>query len=336
MKPSLARNLDDIVRKAIGHAAPTPALVVFDTRSPLAQLLADGYRAALPHAVFVDLTPADSECVRGVMDAVGALPPGSLVVLVQSTRFDMGVSRFRLELFRRRLQVIEHPHLGRMQASELPIYVDALAYDPAYYRVLGGALKARIDAAGTIRLVSPFGDLVYAGPFEDTKLNVGDYTGAANVGGQFPIGEVFTEPVDLGEINGVVPIAAFGAQDFSVVFLDEPFALRIERGQVVEAPGAPPAFAEILASIAAEEGPVWVRELGFGINRALTATRRVNDVSTYERMCGIHLSLGAKHAVYAKPGFNKRRTRFHVDVFCAPTRVEIDDAVVFAEGEYRV
>ncbi len=336
MEPSLAQNLDDIVRKALGHTAPTAALVVADGQSALARLLAEGYRAALPHAVFVDF---DTIPVSGVMEAVGAVPPGGLVVLVQSTRFEMGDFRFRLELFRRGLHVIEHPHLGRIPAHEVPVYVDALAYDPAWYRGLGGALKGRIDAARTIRLVSPLGELDYGGPFEDAKLNVGDYTGFTNVGGQFPIGEVFTEPVDLGAVNGVVPVAAFGAEDFSVTFLDVPFALRIERGQVVEAPGAPPAFAAILATIAAEEGPVWVRELGFGLNRALTRTRRVNDVSTYERMCGIHMSLGAKHAVYPKAGFSKRRTRFHVDVFAAPDRVEIDDAVVFEDpgegGRYR-
>ncbi|MES2644373.1 MAG: hypothetical protein V4850_33110 [Myxococcota bacterium] len=329
MEHSLARNLDDVVRKALGHAAPTPALVVSDRQSALARLLADGYRAALPHAAFVDF---DAATVPDVMAAVGALPPGSLVVLVQSTRFEMGDFRFRLELFRRGLHVVEHPHVGRLPEDEAGVYVDALAYDPAYYRGLGAALKARIDGAGAIVVVSAAGVLTYGGPFEDAKLNVGDYTGFTNVGGQFPIGEVFTEPVDLEAVSGTVGIAAFGAGDFSVTFMDTPFGIVIERGRVVAAPDAPPAFHAILREIAAEEGQVWVRELGFGINRAMTATRRVTDVSTYERMCGVHMSLGAKHAVYPKAGFSKRKTRFHVDVFCAAERVEVDGAVVFAGG----
>ena len=332
MESTLARNLDDLVRHAIGHAAPTAALVVSDAHSPLARLLANGYRAALPHAAHLDF---DRVGGPAVLAAVDTLAPGSLVVLVQSTRFELGDFRFRLELFRRGLHVVEHPHVARMRDDELPVYVDALAYDPAWYRGLGAALKARIDAARVIRLASAFGELVYTGPFEDTKRNVGDYTGFPAVGGQFPIGEVFTEPVDLEAVTGVVPIAAFGADDFSVTFLDAPFALHIARGQVVDAPGAPPAFAAILAAIAAEERVVWVRELGFGLNRALSPTRRVNDVSTYERMSGIHMSLGAKHAVYPKPGFAKRRTRFHVDVFAAPDRVRVDDTVVYADGAWR-
>lgn len=323
---ALARNLDDLARKAIGHAAPTPALVVFDTCSYLARELAEGWRAALPHATCLDY---HSVTVPEAMVVIDALPAGSLVVLVQSTRFDLGEFRFRLELFKRGLHVVEHPHIGRIPPEEAPVYVDALAYDPAYFRGLGGALKARIDPARSIRVVTAHGVLAYEGPFEDARLNVGDYANLQNVGGQFPIGEVFTEPVALEGVNGVVSIAAFGAEDFSVYFAEPPFAVHIAGGRVIAAPDAPPEFHAILAAIAETEGTVWVRELGFGINRALTRTRRVSDVGAYERMCGVHLSLGAKHAVYAKPGMSKRRSRFHVDIFCATDRVEIDDEVAF-------
>lgn len=331
MLATLVRNLDAIVRDAFGHSAPTPALIVHDGRSALARLLTEGYRAALPHARAVDF---DTATIADVMAAIDAMPPGALVVLVESTRFDMGDFRFRLELFRRGLAVIEHPHVGRMADHELATYVDALAYDAAYYRGTGAALKSRLDPAARVQVVTRLGSLVYRGPFEDTKRNVGDYTGMPNLGGQFPIGEVFTEPVDLDGVNGTVAIASFGAEDFSVTFLDTPFPLHVERGRVIGAPGAPAAFHAILEAIAAAEGEVWVRELGFGLNRAMTPARRVRDVSTYERMCGVHLSLGAKHAVYPKPGFNKRKTRFHVDVFCATDRVEIDGATVFTDGAW--
>ena len=325
---ALVRNLDDLARKAIGHAAPTAALVVFDTCSVLARALAEGWRAALPHATCLDY---HSVTVAEAMVLIDALPVGSLVVLVQSTRFDLGEFRFRLELFKRGLHVVEHPHVGRIPAEEAAVYADALAYDPAYFRGLGRALKARIDPARTIRVVTAHGVLAYDGPFEGTRLNVGDYANLPTVGGQFPIGEVFTEPVALEGVNGVVSIAAFGAEDFSVYFADPPFAVHIAGGRVVAAPEAPPEFHAILAAIVETEGTVWVRELGFGINRALTRTRRVTDVSAYERMCGVHLSLGAKHAVYTKPGLSKRRARFHVDIFCATDRVEIDDKVAFVD-----
>ena len=331
---NLAQNLADIAAHAFGHAPPTPALLLYDRASPLARLLVEGYRAALPHAAALDLEAVGS---AAAMAAASALPAGSLVVLVESTRFEVAEvagGRLRLELFRRGLQVIEHPHVGRVPEAELPVYIDALAYDPGYLRPLGAALKARIDAAARIELRSPLGDLRYDGPFEGARLNVGDYTGMANVGGQFPIGEVFTEPVELTAVNGQVAIGAFGAGDFSVSFPERPFALQIEAGRVVGVEGAPPAMRQILDEISAHEGEVWVRELGFGLNRAMGRARRLHDVSAYERMCGVHLSLGAKHAVYPKPGFERKKTKYHVDVFAWADRVEIDGAVVFAGEAY--
>jgi len=332
----VAQNVAGVVAHALRHAPPTPALVLHDRASPLARLLAEGYRAALPHAGVLDV---DALGTAAAVAAAVALPAGSLVVLVESTRFDVAEvagGRLRLELFRRGLHVIEHPHVGRVPEAELPVYVDALAYDPGQLRPLGAALKARIDRAARIELRSALGVLRYDGPFEAARLNVGDYAGMAHVGGQFPIGEVFTEPVDLEGVHGTVAIGAFGAADFSVRFPEPPFALQIARGRVVGAVGAPPEVGEILAEIAAHEGEVWVRELGFGLNRAMTRARRLHDVSAYERMCGVHLSLGAKHAVYPKAGFERKKTKFHVDVFAWADRVEIDGAVVYEGDAYQI
>jgi leucyl aminopeptidase (aminopeptidase T) len=264
------------------------------------------------------------------------MTPGDLVVLVQSSRFFPAEHRFRIGLFERGLKVIEHPHLGKMLGPDISAYVDALAYDSPYYRSVGPALKRRIDGAGRIRVTGEGGSLLYASRFEDAKLNIGDYRGRKNVGGQFPIGEVFTEPADLTGVDGEIPLFAYGDSDFRVAVPASPIRLRIEAGIVVGARDAPPEFDAVLAAIRAEEEVVRVRELGFGLNRALTRDRRVSDVGSYERMCGIHLSLGSKHAIYAKPGLSRRKTKFHVDVFVAVDQVEIDGEVVFSGGAYRV
>lgn len=328
----LVGHLRGLLGDAIVHAPPTPALVLVDHASPLARRLAGGYRLALPHARVVDV---DAAPLAEVWGAIDALPPGALVVLVQSTRFPLAEFRARLALFQRGLAVVEHPHLGRVPEAEAEVYVDALAYDPAYFRGTGRALKARLDVAAAVVVRTAAGALVWRGPFEPARLNVGDYAGMASVGGQFPIGEVFTEPVDLTGLDGAVSVSAYGAEDFSVAFV-EPFALRVEAGRVRDAPGAPPAFARILATIAAVEREVWVRELGFGLNRALGPARRLSDVSAYERMCGVHLSLGARHAVFPKPGFPRRKGGFHVDVFVDAPEVWVDGRVVHRRGEWTV
>jgi aminopeptidase len=325
------RHVGDILTHAILHTNQR-AVVVADERSALSRTLAGAYRACLPNAAYVSF---DSVSPEEVLQSFADLTAGDLVVLIQSTNFRLGEFRIRVELFKRGLKVIEHPHLGRMQESECATYIDALAYDPAYYRGVGGALKRLIDAAPGAVVESGGERLVYASAFEPAKLNVGDYSGMTNVGGQFPIGEVFTEPLDLESVNGRVRIFVFGDTEFSVNVPPSPITLEIERGRVTRAFDSTPDFDQVLAQIRADE-EVLVREFGFGMNRALTAERRVSDIGTYERMCGIHLSLGAKHGVYTKPGLNRRHTRFHVDVFAQTESVTLGDQVVFRDGAWCV
>jgi aminopeptidase len=304
--------------------------MVYDEESELSRQLAQGYRLAIPEATFLNFehhTPVE------ILDAFDQLSEGDLVVLIQSTSFRLNQFRIRLELFKRKLKVIEHPHLARILPEEYGIYLDALAYDPDYYRSYGPALKDRIDHCQEIRIYCGEDLLSYCSPFEEAKLNIGDYRKMKNTGGQFPIGEVFSEPKEISRVNGTASLFAFGDQEFRVHAVEKPFSIRVENGTLVESSGAPPEFHAVLDEIRKEEEKVWVRELGFGLNRAMTRDKRVADISTYERMCGIHLSLGGKHSIYTKPGFPKSN-RFHVDVFVAADRVNIGDETVFVDGRY--
>ncbi|QYF91818.1 hypothetical protein KY495_13550 [Massilia sp. PAMC28688] len=328
-----AAHLRDVLAMVVEHDARQRALVVFDTRCDLARALAEGYRRNLPHAQFIDF---DGVTPDTVLAAFRQLSASDLVVLVQSTNFRLEAFRIRVELFKLGLKVIEHVHLSRMPGLQGVSYIDALAYDPAYYRGVGKALKARIDAASRAVVQGGGEQLVFDSPLEPAKLNVGDYSGMNNVGGQFPIGEVFTEAQDLEAVSGRVQVHVFGDTSYLVNRPAQPITLVIERGRVVEAIGATPEFDKLMAIIRADEGEVWLRELGFGMNRAFTRERRVNDIGTYERMCGIHLSLGAKHGVYPKPGFKRKDARYHVDVFAVTDAVYLDDEQVYRDGQWCV
>lgn len=322
-----ARHVGDILGHAIEHGPGHDAIVVADSRCGLARLLAAAYRTALPEAMYLDF---DAAAPEEILAAFANRQAGDLVVLVQSQSFRLEAFRIRVDLFKRGLKVIEHPHLSRIAEVEYDTYVDSLAYDPTYYRVVGHALKARIDRAGGAVLDTGDARLVYDSPFEEAKLNIGDYATLKNVGGQFPIGEVFTEPRDLERVNGRVRIFMFGDSDFRTNAPAQPITLVIERGRVTGVIDSTPHFDEVLAKIRADEEP-WVRELGFGMNRALTRTRRVSDVGTYERMCGVHLSLGAKHGVYEKALVKRKTAKYHVDVFPATERMLLDGEVVFTD-----
>ncbi|MDB5906393.1 MAG: hypothetical protein JWP34_507 [Massilia sp.] len=326
-------HLRDVLTLVVEHGAENAALVVYDTRSDLARALTEGYRRNLPGATFIDFDGVEA---AEVLAAFSRLQSEDLVVLIQSTNFRLEAFRIRVELFKLDLKVIEHVHLSRMPGAQGAHYIESLAYDPAYYRGVGQALKARIDGASSATVDSGGETLVFASKLEPAKLNIGDYSGMNNIGGQFPIGEVFTEAQDLEAVNGRVRVHVFGDTSYLVNRPATPITLVIERGRVVRAENATPEFDRLLDIIRADEGEVWVRELGFGMNRAFTRERRVNDIGTYERMCGIHLSLGAKHGVYPKPGFKRKDARYHVDIFAVTEAVYLDAQLVYRDGAWQV
>ncbi len=330
------KHVRDILCLSMEHTDEHAALVVYDQRCELAKALGEAYQRALPKAKILNF---DQVTPQVIFDEFDRLAPADLVVLIQSTNFRLEAFRIRVELFKRSLKVIEHPHLERMHGAEqICFYLESLAYDSAYYRGVGRALKEKIDQAPHGVVDTGDGDqLVFASPFELAKLNIGEYTGMRNIGGQFPIGEVFTEAKDLEAVNGRIKVPVFGDTTFSVNKPDKPITLVISKGRVVDAVDSTEEFDKVLANIRADEaGEVWVRELGFGMNRAFTKDRMVSDIGTYERMCGIHLSLGAKHGLYKKPYFEGKTMKHHVDVFAATESVTLGDVVVYRDGPWVV
>ncbi|NVM75226.1 hypothetical protein FHW83_001006 [Duganella sp. SG902] len=328
------RNLRDTLSHAIEHRAPHAALIVYDTRTDLNRVLTEAYRRVVPAAQFVDFDSTTPEVILGMFERLRA---GDLVVLVQSTSFRMDAYRIRIELFKRGLKVIEHVHLSRMPGQQGLHYIDSLAYDPAYYRSVGHALKARIDRAQHGAVDSGDGArLVFASPFESAKLNIGDYSGMTNVGGQYPLGEVFTEARDLEAVSGRARIFVFGDTKFLVNRPETPITIVVDKGRVVGAENSTPEFDNMLSIIREHEGEVWLRELGFGMNRAFSRERMVDDIGTYERMCGIHLSLGAKHGVYTKPQLKRKDARYHIDVFAVTDGVYLDDDLIYRNGAWEI
>lgn len=327
------KHVRDILTLAFEHDSTHAALVVWDGQCGLSLALAAAYRRCLPDAKFLDFDALAPETIRAAFEQ---LVPSDLVVLIQTSSFRLDAFRLRVELFKLGLKVIEHPHLGRMPGAEALLYIDSLAYDPDYVRRVGIALKTHINSAATGVLDSGGEQLFFSSGFEPAKMNIGDYRAMKNVGGQFPIGEVFTESLDLEAVNGRVRIFVFGDTQFSVNKPAQPITLVIEQGRVTAALDSTPEFDKVLEQIRADEGEVWLREVGFGLNRTFTRDILVSDIGTYERMCGIHLSLGAKHGSYTKPQIRRADARYHVDVFAITESLRLGDAEVYHDAAWQV
>ncbi len=326
------KNIGDILTFSIEHRSPQKALVVYDTSAGLARILTDAYRTSLPDARFINF---DTVTKEEVISAFEMMAPNDLVVLVQSSNFLLNEFRIRLHLFSRKLKVIEHMHLYRNTEDVWDVYIDALAYDKDWYRSVGPRLKNKLEGTHELRIKAMGQELVVTGGLESPKLNIGDYAGMENVGGTFPIGEVFTEGKDFSRMNGSVMIYAFAGGDFCVN-MHEPFRIDIREGIVVGwDKDAPKGFTDIVEAIRLYERPL-IREIGFGLNRAITKERYLQDITAFERIYGMHLSMGEKHSVFKKEGITTSKTKFHVDLFPLVEQVTSDGVVLFENGKYVV
>jgi aminopeptidase len=337
MNETLLRNAithtKDILTHSFHHdALRSRALVIFDREFGLTDILTSAYRANLPHAQFVDFATLTKDTAMAHFDA---LSPGDLVILIQSSNFRLDDFRIRLHLFKQKLHVIEHMHLYRNTEDAWDVYINALAYDTAWYHTKGHKLKSVLETASTLRISSGTHTLTVNGGLESPKLNIGDYTGMDNVGGTFPIGEVFTEARTLSSVNGSFLVYAFADRDFAVQMYT-PFRVDVRDGLVVGCDdSAPENFRAVLAEVTSQERP-FVREIGFGLNRAITKERFVNDITAFERILGLHLSMGEKHSVYKKEDITTHKSRYHVDLFPVVDTVYADDTLIFKNGEYLV
>lgn len=324
------QNVTDIVEHAIEHTSTHQALVIYDTEDGLTRIITEAYRRTLPNAHFIDFATQTKDVL---MATFAKLSPQDLVILIQTSNFRLDEFRIRLHLFSLGLKVIEHLHLYRNTEETWETYVNALAYDKEWYRTMGPKLKARLETTDTLRIQAGTAELTITGGVEVPKLNIGDYTGMENVGGTFPIGEVFTEAKDFSLMNGSILIYAFAGADFHIN-MHEPFRVDIKEGLIIRwADDAPQAFIDVVELVKSYERPL-IREVGFGLNRAITREHYLKDITAFERIYGMHFSLGEKHSVYKKEGITTHKTKFHVDLFPVVNMVYADGETIFDGGKY--
>ncbi len=324
------KNVTDILTIAIEKKAHERVLVVYDKEYELTEIITEAYRNAVPDAEFIDFNAVTKDVVISAFDAMS---PRDIVVLIQSTDFRLNEFRIRIHLFQKKLKVIDHLHLVRNTPDSWETYINAIAYDPDWYRTMGHRLKFILENTSELQIETDQTVLKVTGGLEIPKLNIGDYTGMENIGGTFPIGEVFTEAKNLENMNGSILVYSFAGTDYNTA-MHEPFRVDIKDGIVTGwSDNAPTLFSEIVALVKTNERAI-IREIGFGLNRAITREQYLKDITAFERILGLHVSLGEKHTVYKKQGITADKTRFHVDLFPVVHKVYADGKLIFDDGKY--
>ena len=137
-------------------------------------------------------------------------------------------------------------------------------------------------------------------------------------------------------MNGSCYIYGYADTATFTIDMHEPFRVEVKDGLIVGwDKNAHASFGKIIATISEFECPL-VREIGFGLNRAITRERYMQDITAFERILGLHFSLGEKHSVYKKEGITAHKAKFHVDVFPLVDRVLVDGEVIFQDRKYLV
>ncbi|MBC7406237.1 MAG: hypothetical protein H7230_02080 [Candidatus Parcubacteria bacterium] len=340
MKDDLQRkadqNIKDILELSLKHHLDSKlqkTLVIYDNQTTLAHILTEAYRCNLLGADYIDF---DTSSQIDLIHKFNTLGPGDLVALIQSSNFRLNDFRIRLYLFNRGIKVIEHMHLHRNCQSTWPMYIDSLAYDIEYLTSQSHSIEQALLSAKSLTISYNNQSCLVDSPLEIPKLNIGQYDAMANIGGTYPIGEIFTESQNLQAINGRIWVYAFANSAFEVELAPSPFWLEINNGIITNwDPTTPPSFVTVLNKVQKSES-LLIRELGFGINRAFSRRPEllIKDITAFERICGMHMSIGHKHSVYKKSGYPTHKARYHIDIFIQADIIETDTQVIWEGLDY--
>ena len=330
------QNIADILKYSIKYDVNCQqALVVFDTQTNLSEILTNAYKQSLPEGRFVDFDSVNQEELIIMFDS---LEPQDLVVLIQSSNFRLNEFRIRLNLFARGLKVIEHMHLYRNPLATESVYIDSLAYDQKYLIEQSSTINQALTEAKSLYIEYNRNSCFIDSPLEIPKLNIGQYEGMTNIGGTYPIGEVFTESRVLEAVNGRISVYAFANSDFELELAPVPFTLDIEYGRITKwSKQTPSSFIEVLEKVKQTEDLV-IRELGFGINKAISKDPDylIKDITAFERVCGMHMSIGQKHSVYKKKDYPAHKARYHIDIFIQADLIQTDTIVIWEDEAYKI
>ena len=290
----------------------------------------------------------------------------SMVILVQSTNFRLDDFRIRAHLQRINVWCIEHTHLEYYKSDEIWTYINTLSLDLDRYSKIWNNIKELFNKSNDLEIHSwNWSVLKITWWFEDVKMNTWEFYHDSNMDkwfiekrySTFPIWEVFTEARDFSSVNWEVAIYAFPDSNFQIIFLDKPIIIEIKESKIVSVNkinivnifplnseseminniNIHPEFIKVLEKIYnSEDNEIYIRELWFWMNTNVWKSKRLRDVSAYERNCWFHMSIWKWHNIYRKKFSKKITQRFHIDIFPDVNKINLWWKTIFENWDYLV
>ncbi|CAF1563525.1 unnamed protein product, partial [Didymodactylos carnosus] len=337
VKSSVRNILDDSIKLQDSEHL----FILYDELVLLNQIITAAYSDMFSSRKLIELMNFTKFSTDQILTKLNELKANDCVVLIQSQQFRFNDYHIRLELFKRKIKIIEHVHLDIIKLDEYENYVESLVFSPVKYHDLAYGLKSIVDQCQHIQVVCMDGsECYYEGGMNECKLNIGDYEGMSDVGGTYPIGEVFTEAKDLLKMNGNLTIWSYPSLENTVEVPPQPIKLTIKNGQLEfnptnnEPQNCTETFNKLLTLIKDGEGDICVRKFGLGLNEGMGKHAIVQDIFAFERQHGMHISLGKKHNVSKAATIKKKETQFHINVFVDVKTITVDDTIIFDNGKY--
>lgn len=313
----------------------TKVMIIYDDDSRLGLTLKNGFEKALEELdnefELVDFNKIEAEKILENLE--NNYDDKDVVVLIQSTSFRVSKYRWRNELCDRGFKVVEFGHLKNMD-EEIEAFVESITDDFEHYEKISKKLVEKIGKAKEIKIISTDGsELKYSGPMDKCMRNTGALWEQTNWSTRYPIGEVISESLDLKTLNGEFLGYAYPSTKIITTYC-EPFKCVVKDGFLISNQG-PEEFQKIIEMIKTENerGDVYVREFGLGLNRHIKRDTKLSDPLAYERVEGLHFSLGMKHGMYQKKlvkEFGKKfYQRYHIDLYVDIKEMYMDDVLVY-------
>lgn len=236
----------------------------------------------------------------------------------------------------RALEMVQAIERGQARFASGPmINEDILQHElSADYReiaALTNRLGTRLDGRSRVRITTPLGT--------DLEMDISGRQVMRDTGlfhqprdhGNLPAGECYVAPIE-DRTNGVFVVD----KSYPGILIDEPIALTVERGRVVDIRGGREA-AQLQAILADGERKPYgegcrvVCELGIGTN---PNARLQGNVLTDEKVMGtVHIAIG--HNALASYG-GQNRAPLHLDGVMGDPTLIVDGETLIANGDYRV